>query len=108
VAEAGYDPETDAHLAKYLRKPRPVTGAQFTAACAQFATLVEGGRLRWDGPDEWVEDMRWTARRTDPQDGTFRAVKAKEDRPITSILAAIRAVWVASVLPASSGRRSWA
>jgi hypothetical protein len=42
------------------------------------------------------EDIRWTARHTDPQDGTFRAVKAREDRPITSVLAAIRAVWLAS------------
>jgi hypothetical protein len=84
VMVAGHDPETDAHLAKFLRKTESVTGAKFTAACSRFVELAESRRLRWEGPDEMAEDIRWTTRRTDPQE------------PMSSIFAAIRAVWLAS------------
>lgn len=96
VSASGHDPETDALLAKYLRKPESIVGAKFIAACSTFVRLAESRQLRWEGPDSMSEDIRWTARLTDPQDGTFRAIKAKDDRPITTVLAAIRAVSLAS------------
>lgn len=95
AAHVGFDPMTDAELAKYLRKPDKVAGPVFANASAQFANLVNAGRLRWTDCEAVSDDLTWTSRKTNDE-GRFEAVRAKDDRPITASLAAIRAVWLAS------------
>lgn len=97
VRAVGHDPETEAELIKYQRQSTPVIGRAFTAASQTFVQAVQAGRLRWeDDTGALTADLAWTARRIDADDGTFFAVKAKPDRPITAILAAIRAVSLAT------------
>ncbi len=95
VIRVGYDPLTDQELVKYLRKAEKINGPAFAQASAQFANLVNAGRLRWVECEAVSDDLTWTARKTNDE-GRFEAVRAKDDRPITAALAAIRAVWLAS------------
>jgi hypothetical protein len=95
VRTTGFDPWTDADLARYIKGSRMVNGREYANASEHFARLVEAGRIRWDEADEISEDLAWTARKPH-ETGAWMAVKAKEDRPITAVLAAIRAVWLAS------------
>lgn len=96
VAGVGFDPISDAELAKYLRKPEPISGAKYANASARFVTAVNGRRIRWDDARQVTEDLSWTARKPHDESGSYQAVRAKDDRPITAALAAIRAVWLAS------------
>lgn len=96
VARVGFDPVTDAELAKYFKHTDPVTGAKFANASALFVTTATGGRLAWDRGDEIGLDLKWAGRKAHETPGAWTAVKAKDDRPITALLAAIRAVWLAS------------
>lgn len=95
--DVGYDPETEGELAKYLSGAKPVIGRAFTSACLSFVQAAQAGRLRWeDETGALSSDLAWTARKIDADDGTFAAVKARQDRPITAMLAAIRAVSLAT------------
>lgn len=102
VAEVAYDPLTDAELAKFFRKTHKVHGVEYANASSRFDLLVKAGRLRWDDADAVSDDLTWTARKAHDQSGSFQAVRSEDDRPITAVLAAIRAVWLAST-PAKSG-----
>jgi phage terminase large subunit-like protein len=102
VAEVAYDPLTDAELAKFFRKTHKVHGIEYANASSRFDLLVKAGRLRWDDADAVSDDLTWTARKAHDQSGSFQAVRSEDDRPITAVLAAIRAVWLAST-PAKSG-----
>lgn len=102
VGKTGFDPLTDAELAKYLTKTEAVTGRAYANASSQFVNIVAAGKLRWHDADAVTDDLTWTARKPDAADkGSFEAVRAKDDRPIPASLAAIRAVWLASgsILP---------
>ncbi len=105
VAKVGYDAHTDWQLAKYLRKGfgENLTGQKHAGASAEFARLVNEHRLAWSDADAITDDLTWTVRKVDGPDGSYQAVHAKDDRPITASLAAIRAVGLASQ-PASAGR----
>ena len=104
VVTTGFDDLTDRKLAAYLgKRSRPVTGREWANACANFAQLVESGRLRHDGAPNVAADLQWSARH-DVGQGAWSVVKAKDERPIPSLLAAIRAVWLASS-PSYSARR---
>ena len=99
AAPVGYDPMTDGELAKYAAKGKAssIGGAKFANASATFANLVSSGRLRWTPESGGVaDDLTWTARKPDGEPGHYHAVRAKDDRPITASLAAIRAVGLAS------------
>lgn len=96
ATSAGYDPMTDAELAKYLRATEPISGPKWANASAQFVNLVQAGRLRWAGAAAIGDDLTWTARKAGDERGQFSAVRANDDRPIPAALAAIRAVWLAS------------
>lgn len=96
VAKVGFDPMTDAELAKFFRTTQRVTGNEWSNASAQFVNLVEAGRLRWHDCAAVTDDLTWTARKDSPDGVSYQAVRARDDRPITSALAAIRAVWLAS------------
>jgi hypothetical protein len=102
VAGTAFDPLTDAVLAKYLHEAEPIAGAKYANASARFASVVESNRLRWADSGGVGDDLSWTARKAHDETGSFQAVRALDERPITAALAAIRAVWLASV-PTSEG-----
>lgn len=93
--EVAFDDLTDRGLARFFKRAKPMTGRVFANASANFVRVIEAGRLRWDDADQITHDLSWTARRP-LTEGAWAAVKAKEDRPITASLAAIRAVQLAS------------
>jgi len=70
-------------------------GAEWANASERFVRGVEGGWLRHSGSEQISDDLAFTVRKS-REDGTFIAVKAIEERPITAALAAVRAVWLAS------------
>jgi hypothetical protein len=96
VTRIGFDPLTDKELAKYLAKPEPIGGGVFAQASAQFVNIVTAGKLHWTDADAVSDDLTWTARKKNDERGTFEAVRASDDHPITAALAAIRATWLAS------------
>jgi len=95
VQATGFAPWTDAGLALYLPATKPMTVRHYANASEAFVRAVETLRIKWFEADEITEDLTWAAR--DQHDsGAWTAVKAKDDVPITAVLAAIRAVWLAS------------
>ena len=94
----GFDPLTDGELVKYVKKPKPepVAGQKYANASAQFANIVRAERLSYADAEAVTDDLTWTSRKPDGDFGSFHAVRASDDRPITAALAAIRAVWLAS------------
>jgi hypothetical protein len=95
VRTVGFAPWTDADLARYFPNAKPLDGRAWAVASEAFARMVEGGRIHWDGSNEIGDDLAWTVRKPH-EGGAWHAVKAKDDRPITAALAAVRAVWLAS------------
>jgi hypothetical protein len=95
AARSAFDPWDTADLARHLKDAKPLIGRDFAAASEGFVRLVDSGRLRWDEADQVTADLAWTARKPH-ENGAWQAVRAKDDRPITAALAAIRAVWLAS------------
>lgn len=95
VAKVAFDPMTDAELAKHV-PAEPVNGSKFANASAQFVNLVTAGRLKHHDCAAVADDLTWTARKPHEETGSFQAVRANDDRPITAALASIRAVWLAS------------
>lgn len=98
-----FDPWTDADLARHFKDAKPLTGREYANASENFVRVIESGRLRWDDADQVTHDLMYTARKPH-ESGAWQAVKAKEDRPITAALAAVRAVWLASGPKASVPR----
>lgn len=98
VPKVGYDPMTDAELAKFFKATKPISGMEFANATSNFVRLVESGHLRWADADAVGADLAWTARKENDETGSYQAVRANDDRPITASLAAIRAVWLATGL----------
>lgn len=94
----GFDPLTDKELIKYLRKGvgKPIAGQDYANASAQFVNIVNAGKLVWADADPVTDDLTWTSRKPTGEAGSYHAVRAVDDRPITASLAAIRAVWLAS------------
>ena len=91
----GFDPWTDQHLARHFPGAKAVNGSEFANASERFVRAVESGMLRWQQADPVSADLPYTARK--PTTGTaFMAVRADEHRSISGVLAAIRAVWIAS------------
>lgn len=108
----GYDPLTDRELAKFFRKgkrdlSKSIAGQEFANASARFALAVESRQLRWQDAAAVGDDLTWTTRKPHDESGSFQAVRADDDRPITAALAAIRAVWLASTPPTSGEARIW-
>ncbi len=93
-----YDPLTDALLAKFAppKRAEAISGAKFANASAKFVELVDGDRLRWHDAAAVGDDLTWTSRKPHDESGSFQAVRASDERPITAALAAIRAVWLAA------------
>lgn len=90
-----FDPGTDADLARHLKRAKPLIGRDFAAACENFVRRATEGSLRWDNAGSVADDLDWTSRKAH-ESGSYTAVRSSEERPITAVLAAIRAVWLAS------------
>jgi hypothetical protein len=86
---------TDKDIARYVTVAEPLDGKEFANASENFARLVMQGRLAWDNAEDITSDLQWTARRPH-ESGAWQAVPATPERSVTAILAAIRAVWLAS------------
>jgi len=101
-----FDPLTDKALIRFVRKPKPepVSGGLFSNASAQFTNLVNAGLLRWRDADAVTDDLGWTARKDEGDEGAYQAVRSDDGHPITAALAAIRAVWLASKAKAPAAR----
>lgn len=96
VKVVGFDPLTDAQLARFFPESEPITGQKYANATARFVASVDAGKLLWQDCAAVGDDLTWTARKQHDESGSFQAVRASDDRPITASLAAIRAVWLAS------------
>ena len=95
VVQVFYDPVTDSDLARHFRESKTLNGREYANASELFARSVAGGRLRWDGAENVADDLAWAARKPH-ESGAWMVVKAKADRPITALLATVRAVWQAA------------
>lgn len=98
AVSVSFDPLTDSALARFVKKPKPepVSGQKFSNASAQFTNLVNAGLVRWRDADAVTDDLGWTARKDEGDEGAYQAVRSDDEHPITAALAAIRAVWKAS------------
>jgi hypothetical protein len=102
VRLVGFDPLTDAVLAKHFRRTEPIAGQKWANASARFVAALESEKVKWQDCAAVGDDLTWTARKPHDETGSFQAVRAQDDRPITAALAAIRAVWLASTPRAPS------
>lgn len=102
ASQVVYDPY-DEQLARYFLKPRPMNGRDFANACGVFVRAVEGRRLRWSDAEAIGDDLAYTTKRAVGR-GAWMAVKAKDDRPITAVLAAIRAIGAVAGSPPGMSR----
>lgn len=100
VVSVGFDPMTDRALASFFPKvAQPITATHFANASSRFVAAVEARKVRWRDCSSVTADLVNTARKSNAERGTFEAVRAEDDRPITAALAAIRAVWLAGAVP---------
>jgi phage terminase large subunit-like protein len=104
VTRVGFDPMSDAELAKFFKVTKSVTGMEFANATSNFVARVKAGTLKWVDAEVVGEDLTWTARKENDESGSYQAVRANDDRPIPAVLAAIRAVWLATGLRPSRPR----
>jgi phage terminase large subunit-like protein len=95
VTQIAYDAWTDSDLARHFKDAKSMVGRDYANASENFVRVLESGRLHWNDADELSDDLTWTARRPH-ESGAWMAVKANDEHSITSVLAAIRAVWLAS------------
>jgi hypothetical protein len=94
VRKVAYASWTDGELARGFTNAKPIDGKEFANASEHFARLVGQGRLRWETAPHITDDLAWTARK--PHDSGAWIAVPSSDRPVTAVLAAIRAVWLAS------------
>jgi hypothetical protein len=98
VVEVGYDPMTDVELSKYFPKVKSLSGGKYANASSTFVNLIDQGQLHWIDCEAITDDLVWTSRKSHDE-GAYEAVRANDDRPITAVLAAIRAVFLVSGYP---------
>jgi hypothetical protein len=96
VASVGFNPLTDAVLAKFFPKSEAIAGQKYANATARFVSVVESSRLGWADCAAVTSDLAWTTRKEHDESGSFEAVRGNDDRPITAVMAAIHAIWLAS------------
>jgi hypothetical protein len=86
---------TDKDLARYVPRAKAVDEKEFAAASEMFARYVSAGRIVWSNAIHITDDLQATVRRPHSS-GAWHAVPATHERSVTAVLAAIRAVWLAS------------
>ena len=67
----------------------PISGGKYANATANFVNVVTGNRLRWHDVAQVTDDLTWTARKPHDESGSYQAVRANDERPITAALASI-------------------
>jgi hypothetical protein len=107
VLEVGGDPLTDGELGKFFRKFTPIRAGAFANASSRFVLAAQNRKVMWHDADELTDDLAWTTRKEHDESGSFQAVRADDDRPITASLAAIRAVYMASNPVPTGEARIW-
>ena len=95
VTVVGFDPWTDQHLARHFPNTEAINGQEFANASERFVSAVETQGLRWQYADSLTSDLPYVARRA-TTGRSYMADRADPDRSITAVLAAVRAVWLAS------------
>jgi hypothetical protein len=95
ISKVGFNPLTDALLAKYFSRTEPIAAQKHANASARFVELIEAGKIRWEDAYAVGADLDRTTKRDHDASGSFEAVRA-DDQPITALLAALRALWLAS------------
>jgi len=95
VQMVGFDPWTDAHLARHFPLTEAINGQEFANASERFVSAIETKAIRWQQADSISADLPYVARKV-TTGRSYMADRADPDRPITAVLAAIRAVWLAS------------
>jgi hypothetical protein len=96
VSVVGFDPMTDALLAKFFLRKEPIAGSKFANASARFVSALEAKKVQWIDSADVGHDLSWTTRKPNDEKGSFEAVRADDNRPIPAALASIRALWLAS------------
>jgi hypothetical protein len=93
--EVAYDPWTDQHLARHFPTAKAITGQELANATERFVRQIETGQLRWQVADAVAADLPWASRKVTVGQA-FIPERSQSNRSITAVLAAIRAVWLAS------------
>ena len=94
ISAVGFDTATDQHLARHFIDAQPIIGKTFSNASERFVRDLETGALRWQHADAISEQLPHTARKDDSGSAWY-AQGTDTNRPVTAVLAAIRAVWLA-------------
>jgi hypothetical protein len=95
VTQVGFDSWTDQHLARHFQNAEAIIGPAFANASERFVRNVETGALHWDRADAISEQLPYASRKQTT--GTAWAAHPTDpNRPITAVLAAIRAAWLAA------------
>jgi hypothetical protein len=93
--QIGFASWTDKDIARYVPRAKAVDEKEFAAASEMFARYVSAGRIVWQNGSHITADVPATIRRSHTS-GAWQAVPATPERSVTAVLAAIRAVWLAS------------
>jgi hypothetical protein len=95
IQTVGYDSWTDQHLARHFAGAEAIIGPTFANASERFVRAIETGALHWETADAISEQLPYVSRKSTT--GTAWAAEPTDKaRPVTAVLAAIRAVWLAS------------
>ena len=95
IKQAAFASQTDKDLARHFPRANALDGKEFANASEHFVRSIMSGRLAWDGASHVTDDLTWTARKPH-ESGAWLAIPATPERSVTAVLAAIRAVWLAS------------
>jgi len=96
----GFDPYTDADLARYFPISKSVIGRDYAVASEGFARRVRNRQFVIHDEGNIIgQDLEWTTRK-DSTRGSWIAVKADDTHANTAAEAAIRAAWLALPDPA--------
>ena len=96
VRARGYSGATDLALARLIPHAKALDGRAMAAASEAFAQRVAAGRLVHDGTVNLDAQLPWAERRTLNAAGGWVVAQSSADQPIPAVLAAVRAVWLAS------------
>lgn len=94
AAQVGYDPYTDADLARHFRSPKPILGRHYANASEGFARRVRDRQFVVADPTGCIADDLTRTVRHASSNGAYIAVKAGEGTNAVAE-AAIRAAWLA-------------
>jgi len=99
VRAVGYDGWTDQHLARHFDDKvyavENIHGQEFANASERFVRALENGSLHWEYADSISDQLPYVSRKQ-TTGSAWIADPTDHLRPVTAVMAAIRAVWLAS------------